>query len=90
VGYLLGLASIAADEPVPLDLRVADPVLRIGVDVVHGITTVTPGNAPAGAAVVEGRASDVVDRMTGRSAGPVGGDARGLGLLDRFALVLST
>jgi uncharacterized protein (TIGR03083 family) len=90
VGYLIGLASIAADEPVPLDLRVADPVLRIGVDVVHGITTVTPGNAPAGAAVVEGRASDVVDRMTGRSAGPVGGDARGLGLLDRFALVLST
>ena len=95
-GYLTGLASLSWDgptgpgTPVPLDLRLSDPDLRIGVEVRSGITTVTPGVVAAGAAVVEGRTVDVVDRMTGREGGPVDGDADALAVLDRFALVLST
>ncbi len=93
VGYLAGLAALTSHgsgESVALDVRLADPELRIGVAVVDGVTVITPNRAPTGGSVIEGRAADVVDRMTGRAAGPVGGDATGLAVLDRFALVLST
>ena len=90
VGYLIGLASIGGATPVTLDLRITDPDLRIGVDVVDGTVTVRPGRVPAGAAVVEGRATDVVDRMTGRTGGVVVGDGTALGVLDRLALVFAT
>lgn len=96
VGYLTGLASLAWDgpagpgTPVPLELRLTGPDLHIGVEVRSGITTVTSGSAVAGAAVVEGRMTDVVDRLTGRAGGPVEGDVAALAVFDRFALVLST
>lgn|GEM_PF-3432899 len=96
VGYLTGLASLASDgpagpgTPVPLDLRLTDPDLRIGVEVRSGVTTVVPGTAVAWAAVIEGRTADVMDKLTGRSGGPVMGDPEGLAVVDRFALVLST
>jgi uncharacterized protein (TIGR03083 family) len=93
VGYLIGLAEIATGagaEPIALDLRITDPGMRIGVHGADGVVVVTPGRAPVGAAVLEGRAPDVVDRMTGRRGGPVSGDDAALAVLDRFALVLST
>jgi len=90
VGYLIGFASISVDDPVPLELRLREPDLRIGVDVADGTTVVTTGRSPAGAAVVEGRAADVVDRLTGRPGGAVAGADAGLAVLDRFSLVLST
>jgi len=96
VGYLCGLASTTWDgpsgpgTPVPLAMRLTDPDLRIGVEVRDGVTVVTPGSAAAGAAVIEGRVADVVDRLTGRAGGPVVGDVDGLAVIDRFALVLST
>jgi hypothetical protein len=71
-------------------LRISDPDLCIGVDVVDGLVVVTPDRTPPGAAVVEGRAADVVDRLTGRAGGTVAGDPPGLEVLDRFALVLAT
>jgi len=96
VGYLGGLASIEwaaqgdGTSPVTLGLQVTDPELRIGVQDVDGITVVTPGRTPLGAAAAVGTAADVVDRMTGRDGGPVTGDDAALVVLDRFALVLST
>ncbi len=90
VGYLIGLASITPGPPIALDLRIADPDLRMGVDVVDGTATVTTGRVPAGAAVVEGRAADVVDRMTGRAGGVISGDDTALGILDQMALVFAT
>ncbi len=67
VGYLIGLASIAADEPVPPRPtgRRPGPAHRGGRR--PRDHDGHPGECPAGAAVVEGRAGDVVDRMTGRS-----------------------
>jgi uncharacterized protein (TIGR03083 family) len=90
VGYLIGLASLAHDSPCALELRIDDPDLRIGVDVVDGVVTIAEGDGPSGAAVIEGRAVDVVDRMTGRPAGTVGGDDAGLEILDALASVLAT
>jgi hypothetical protein len=93
VGYLIGLASItavASGAPATMALRISDPDLCIGVDVVDGLVVVTPDRTPPGAAVVEGRAADVVDRLTGRAGGTVAGDPPGLEVLDRFALVLAT
>jgi uncharacterized protein (TIGR03083 family) len=90
VGYLIGLASIGDATPVALDLRIADPDLRIGVDVVDGAVIVTPERIPPGASVVEGRATDVVDRMSGRTGGVVSGDDIALGVLDRMALVFAS
>jgi len=90
VGYLIGLASIGDATPVALDLRITDPDLRIGVDVVDGTVTVSPERVPAGASVVEGRATDVVDRMSGRTGGVVSGDDAALGVLDRMALVFAS
>jgi uncharacterized protein (TIGR03083 family) len=90
VAYLAGLASVSTGAAVPLDLRLSSPDLRIGVSFDGGITTVTPGSVPDGALVVEGTVVDIVDRMTGRPGGPVTGDSQALGVLDSFALVLST
>lgn len=93
VGYLTGLAALATTAvvtPVALDLRITDPVMRIGVHDVEGIIVVSPGRAPEGAAVLEGRAGDIMDRMTGRAAGVVAGDDTALAVLDRFALLLAT
>ncbi len=90
VGYLIGFASVTNDKPIPLDLRIGDPDLRIGVDVVDGIITVVEDHTPSGAAVIEGRAVDVMDRLTGRASGTVSGDDGGLEILDRMALVFAT
>ncbi len=93
VGYLVGLALVASDDagaPAALDLRLTDPELRIGAEVADGIAVIRPDRPPVRAAVVEGGAVDVVDRMTGRAGGPVSGDDAGLAVLDRFALVLAT
>jgi len=90
VAYLIGFASVETDRPLPLDLRIGDPDLRIGVDLVDGTVTITEGQVPNGAAVIEGHAVDVVDRMCGRACGTVDGDDAGLRILDEFALVLAT
>ena len=93
VGYLIGLAEICtstADAPVALDLHITDPAMRIGVHVSDGVVVVAPGPSPEGTAALGGRATDVVDRLTGRVGGTVTGDAVALAVLDRFALVLST
>jgi uncharacterized protein (TIGR03083 family) len=96
VAYLCGLASLAPAvdgvpvAPVPLEVRVDDLDLRLSVEDRSGTRAVAMGPATPGAAVVEGRAADIVDRLTGRDGGPVAGDPAGLAVLDRFALVLST
>jgi uncharacterized protein (TIGR03083 family) len=90
VGYLVGLASVAADEPTPLDVRLVDTDLRVGVDVVDGTTMVVFGDAPAGAWVLEGPVVEFVDRITGRGGSAMTGDDRGLAVLDGFAAVLAT
>ena len=88
--YLLGFASVVTGAATPLDVRTVDPPLRIGVDVDDGWTTVRSNAATDGAAVIEGSAADVVDRLTGRPGGDVRGDPDGLAVLDGFSLVLST
>ncbi len=88
--YLVGLASWTSGSIVPLELRATDPELLVGVMVDEGVTTVTVGSAPAGAAVIEGRVVDIVDRTSGREAGPVDGDPEGLAVLDGFSLLLAT
>jgi uncharacterized protein (TIGR03083 family) len=89
VRYLVGLATIATGADVPLDLRLTDPDLRIGLDVVDGVVMVTVGSAPSNAAAIEARAVDLVDRTTGRESGPVHGDYRALAVLDEFAALLA-
>lgn len=88
-GYLVGLASVACESDIPLDVRLTDPDLRIGLEVENGTVTVTVGSAPTGAAVIEGRAVDFVDRTTGRHAGVVQGEDRGLAVIDAFASLLA-
>lgn len=88
--YLVGLASVVADEPGPLDVRLADAGLRVGVEVDDGTTTVVFDDVPTGAWVVEGTVVEVVDRITGRGGDAVTGDDRGLAVLDGFAAVLAT
>jgi uncharacterized protein (TIGR03083 family) len=89
VSYLMGLATLSGGSAVPLDVRLTDVGLRLGVVVADGVVTVSAGDGPAGAAVVEGAVVDVVDRATGRTAGPVDGDERGLAVLDAFGKVLA-
>ena len=89
VSYLMGLATITTGAEVPLDLRLTDPDLRLGVAVSGGTVTVGVGEGTPGGAVIEGAVLDVVDRATGRAGGPVHGDARGLAVLDEFGKVLS-
>ena len=69
VRYLVGLASVQAADT-SLDLRLANPDLRIGLEVVGGTVHVMVGSAPANGAVVEGSVSDFVDsrdRSRGRT-----------------------
>jgi uncharacterized protein (TIGR03083 family) len=89
VSYLLGLATIHAGSDVPLDVRLTDLDLRIGVAVDGGAVTVAADDVGSRAAVVEGAVLDVVDRATGRVAGPVDGDAPGLAVLDGFGKILA-
>ena len=88
--YILGLASLSVDAVEPLDVRLTDLDLRIGVDAVDGGAVVTPGSAPSGASVIEGRSVDVIDLATGRESGPVTGDAVGLAVLASLAAFLAT
>jgi hypothetical protein len=50
---------------------------------------VTSGQAPKAASVLEGRVEDVVDRTSGRVAGPVRGDERALAVIDAFGQLLA-
>ncbi|MGA2836056.1 MAG: maleylpyruvate isomerase N-terminal domain-containing protein [Acidimicrobiales bacterium] len=88
--YLVGLASVTSGSVTALELRATEPELLIGVTAGEGATTVTVGAAHPGAAVIEGRVADIVDRTSGREAGPVGGDPAGLSVLDEFSLLLAT
>jgi uncharacterized protein (TIGR03083 family) len=89
VRYVLALASVMSAAGAALDVRLSEPDLRIGVEVVDGVVVVTPDSVPFGAAVVEGSLVDVVDRATGRASGPVRGDDRGLAVLDGLAALMA-
>jgi uncharacterized protein (TIGR03083 family) len=89
VRYLVGLASLVTDASTALDVRLTEPELRIGLSVSDGQRQVTVSSVPAGAAVIEGRAVDVVDYATGRDGAAVSGDPSGLAVLDGLALVLT-
>lgn len=88
VRYLLGLASVTTASETPLDVRLSDPEIRVGVAVENGQVCVAL-SIPSNAAVVEGRLVDVVDRATGREAGPIDGDERALAVLDTFGALLA-
>lgn len=88
--YVLALASLVSGSDTALDVRVSEPDLRVALRLDAGAICVQVGGAPApGAAVIEGRAADVVDRMTGRTAGEVLGDPSGLAVLDGFGSLLA-
>lgn len=89
VRYLLGLASVVTASEVCLDVRLRDPEIRVGVDVADGDVVVSTDSVPSGAAVVEGSLVDVVDRATGREAGPIHGDEQALAVLDAFGALLA-
>jgi uncharacterized protein (TIGR03083 family) len=89
VRYLIGLAEVATGARTPMDLRLTDPDLRIGVAVTDQIVEVTVGSAPAGVPAIEARVVDFVDRTTGREAGAVRGDDRALAVIDAFARILA-
>jgi hypothetical protein len=86
--YLVGLAVVATGARTPIELRLSDPELSIGVGVTAGIVEVAVGSVPAGAPVIEGRLVDFVDRTTGRQGGAVRGDDRALAVIDDFARLL--
>jgi len=87
--YLVGLAVVATSSDTPLDLQLTHPDLRIGIAIVEGTVEVTSGQAPKGASVLEGRVQDVVDRTSGRRAGPVRGDEGALAVIDAFGQLLA-
>jgi hypothetical protein len=89
VRYLIGLAEVTTDAHTPLQLRLTEPELRVGVGVSAGIVEVTVGSAPAGAPVIEGRVVDFVDRTTGRQSSGIRGDNSALAVIDDFAQLLS-
>jgi hypothetical protein len=89
VRYLVGLAGVATGARTPLQLRLTDPELWIGLAVTAGIVEVTVGSAPPDAPAIEGRVVDFVDRATGRQGGAVRGDERALAVIDDFARLLS-
>lgn len=88
VRYLLGLASVTTASETPLDVRLCDPEMRVGVDVANAQVRVA-ASVPSRAAVIEGRLFDVVDRATGREAGPIDGDERALAVLNTFGALLA-
>jgi uncharacterized protein (TIGR03083 family) len=87
--YVVGLASVQAGAPTPIDVRITDLDLRVAVEVEDGVTVVGRAEPPAGAAVVEGGLVDVVYRATGRAGGAVDGDETALAVLDTLAGILS-
>lgn len=87
--YLIGLAVVATGSHTPLDLHLSHPELRIGITIVDDMVEVTSGQAPKAASVLEGRVEDVVDRTSGRVAGPVRGDERALAVIDAFGQLLA-
>ena len=87
--YVVGLASVLTGSATALDVRLTEPDLRIGVFVDDGVTHLSAVSTPPGACVLEGTLLDVIDRATGREAGPVSGDERGLVVLDGLAAVLA-
>jgi hypothetical protein len=89
IRYLTGLASLVTDATTALDVRVTDLDLRVGLRVAEAQRYVTVGAAPSGAAVIEGRAVDIVDHASGRGRAALRGDDRGLAVLDGLAAVLS-
>lgn len=88
VRYLVGVATLQAGRTTPLALRLRRPDLLVGVWVAEGPVQVAVGSAPKGAPAVAGDTVDVVDRMTGRRAGPLHGDRPALAVLDALADVL--
>ena len=89
VRYLIGLAVIATGARTPLELRLTEPDLHIGVGETAGIVEVAVGAARPDGLPIEGRAIDFVDRATGRDGGPVHGDDRALAVLDEFGRLLA-
>jgi uncharacterized protein (TIGR03083 family) len=89
VRYLIGLAAVMTGASTPLQLRLTEPELWIGLDVTAGITEVTVGAAPANAPTIEGCAVDFVDRATGRQGGAVDGDDSALAVIDNFGAMLA-
>jgi hypothetical protein len=89
VSYLVGLGSLETGSQISLDLRLANPELRVGLVVIEDKRHVTVGSAPHGAAAIEGDVVDLVDRATGRESGPVCGDREAVALLDAFGGLLA-
>lgn len=87
--YLLALAAGNVGLDTRLTARLSDVDLTIGVAGNGTTLTVTPDVEVDLAPVVEGRAQDIFDRATGRSAGAVEGDRAGLDVLDAMAAVLN-
>lgn len=88
--YVLALASLAAASETALDVRASEPDLRVGLHVdAETVVVAVGGTPPERAAVIEGRAADIVDRTSGRTAGEVSGDPAGLALLDSFGALLA-
>lgn len=90
VRYLVGLAAVATGSTQPLELRLTNPDVLLGLSATNGIVEVTVGSAPTDAAVIEADVVDLVDRTTGRPTGAVRGDARALAVLDGFGRLLAT
>jgi hypothetical protein len=61
VRYLIGLDTVTTGSDAALDLRMADPDFRIGVESVDGMVRVMIGSVPAAASLVEGSVVDVVN-----------------------------
>lgn len=87
--YVVGLASVLAVAPTPMEVHATDVDLRLNLEVENGVTTVRSGPGPQSAPAVTGRLVDVIDRATGRPSGPVDGDPRALAVLDGFGAILS-
>jgi uncharacterized protein (TIGR03083 family) len=83
--YVVGLASVQAGAPTPIDVRITDLDLRVAVEVEDGVTVVSSARSPAGTPVVEGGLLDVVYRATGRKSSAVAGDEPALAVLDTLA-----
>ena len=90
VRYLIGLAAVATGTTQPVELRLTNPDLVVGLQVMNGTVEITVGSAPRGAAVIEADVVNLVDRATGRPTDGVRGDDRALAVLDGFGRLLAT
>ncbi len=86
--YVLAAVGVLGGADVPVDVRLHDLDLRLGLDPRGARVRVTVEEAPSGAAVVEGDVADVVDLATGRHTDAVTGDDAGLTALGRLADLL--